>query len=244
MHGQELRCDGRAQRAAFSILSKIKMQWNPRCSYREHPLGFCILGIRHDTARERQYFGSDERESNMHRRFLRTAIQYSLKKFYDLATDNQLSLFHFYHDENPNLEQNQLLISRWMLEAIMRDCSYCLSSFSNRIEFISSTPHISQSNASYLIQIADMLAWLVQRGTRRAASQTSVPDDSLLKLIYLWKTEFLPSLIVDRGELYRDETIDRDLKSLLFTRSKMCHLSCFPDDHGMVYRPRLEDFNY
>ena len=134
MHGQDIRCDGAAQSCAFSILTKLQMAWK-RTKYQEHPIGFCVMGIKRNAAREREYFGSDQRESNMHRRFLRPAITYALKKIYDMSPDNKLSLFHFYHDESSNLEQNELLVSNWMIREIMKDCGYCLDSFTNNIDF-------------------------------------------------------------------------------------------------------------
>ncbi len=242
MHGQDIRCDGAAQRCAFSILTKLQMAWK-RTKHQEHPIGFCVMGIKRDGMKEKQFFGSENRESNMHRRFLRPAISYALKKIYDMSEDNKLSLFHFYHDESSNLEQNELLVSDWMIKEIMKDCGYCLDSFTNNIEFISSSAKKSGTDASYLIQIADMIAWFVQRGTRRTPPKPN-QDYNQQRVFHLWQSEFLPFLLVNRAALYHDETVEPDLKSKMFLRSKTCHLSLFPDANGLVYRPALSDFRY
>jgi hypothetical protein len=170
---------------------------------------FYILGI-DKTKLKFDLFGSKNSESiNIYNRFFRSALEYSLKKFF--GQYKRIKILEIYHDYDTAKEMHEYF--PWHCIKVLNDKQNNLIFITDKIKFIDSKHSVSKNEYSHLIQYIDLITGCVKE-IFEAESNSKTESKTIITKIVL--------------DLIRRIVLKPKNKNSSFKYFNRCAISFFP----------------
>ena len=126
-------------------------------------------------------FGSKNPESiNIYNRFFRSALEYSLRKFF--GQYKRIRILEIYHDYDTAKERHEYF--PWHSIKVLNDKQNNFLFMTDKIEFIDSKHHVSKNEYSHLIQYIDLITGCVKESFE-AESNSKTESKTIITKIAL-----------------------------------------------------------
>lgn len=239
LHGNELSGSRNKQDAASLFLSKLNMRRKDG-KYRDNGLAFSIFGLHRDPQKEREIWGNNA-TVKFYGRLLQSQIGHSLKKFCNHYPSSPVTLAKLYHHQKSQLE-NDIGFSEFVLKNTLERFNI-EHLFDEKVQFLSSDFAETNSLESYLIQLADLLAWLTQKGIKGVTSSKNDTKEKMPFIFHSWQNNLLAPMLCDYNDIHTLDA-DNDEKTEIWNKWFWSHIAFFPDDNGLCYTPKSTIFRY
>lgn len=239
LHGSELSGSLNKQDVASSFLSKLNMR-RKEGKYRDNGLAFSIFGLHRDTQKEKDIWG-DNATVKFYGRLLQSQIGHSLKKFCNHDESSPVTLAKLYHHQKSQLE-NDIGFSEFVLKNTLARFNI-EHLFDDKVEFLSSDFAETNSLESYLIQLADLLAWLTQKGVKGVTNSKNDTKEKMPFIFHSWESNMLRPMLYDYDDI-NSLSLDNDEKTEIWNKWFWSHIAFFPNEDQLCYKPSPSFFNY